>query len=70
MPAGLEIFNTSGTSIFQTTSALVKFLGVLQIGVDYTGETSSGTASAAPDFIKPARIFVVDVTVSVGTTFF
>ena len=45
MPAGLEIFNSSGTSIFQTTSALVKFLGVLQIGADYTGETQSGSVT-------------------------
>jgi hypothetical protein len=45
MPQGLQIWDTSGNSIFDVTTGLIKFLGTVTVGKDYTGATTSGTVT-------------------------
>jgi hypothetical protein len=45
MPSGIQIWDASGNLVFNVDTPVVKFLGLISVGKDYTGETTSGTVT-------------------------
>ena len=45
MPSGMQVWDASGNLVFNIDTNVVKFLGVISVGKDYTGATTSGTVT-------------------------
>lgn len=45
MPSGIQVWDASGNLVFNIDTNVVKFLGVISVGKDHTGETGSGTVT-------------------------
>lgn len=45
MPSGIQCWDASGNLTIDLTTNFVKFLGVLNIGKDFTGATTTGTVT-------------------------